>query len=93
MAFLFQNYNHLVSEKQRLGAEAFGLDVCRFVAGEVLVDGDKRAVVYGDEGKGMLDINAKETGRNVELVRIMEEEGVGADLLMEVFDKFVMGGG
>ena len=76
MAFLFQNYNHLLSEKQRLGAEAFGLDVCRFVAGEVLlVDGDRRAVVYGDEGKGILDINAKETGRNVELVRIVEEEG------------------
>ena len=98
VAFLFQNYNHVLLDQQRKGAEDFAIDMMRFVSGEEVLgsshenDQAGMAMVYGDEGVKIAHAReGKESGQNVELISIARE--VGGDKLMEVFEKFMVGGG
>ena len=101
VAFLFQNYNHVLSDQQRKGAEDFAIDMMRFVSGEEVLGSDHEkeqgsmATVYDDEGVKIAHArHGTESGRNVDLNEIAEE--VGSDKLMDVFDRLMMsaaGGG
>ena len=98
VAFLFQNCSHVLTDQQRKGAEDFAIDMMRFVSGEEVLGSSHEkdqaglAMVYGDEGVKIAHArDGKESGRNVNLLSIARE--VGGDKLMEVFEKFMMGGG
>lgn len=93
VVFMFQNYNHLMSEQQRRSAERFGIDIIKFVRGEWEVSNNSadalKAMVYGDDGVKIADAkNGDEVGRNSKILEIAN--AVGRDKLMDVFERFAM---
>jgi hypothetical protein len=98
VAFLFQNYNHLLGAEQKKGSEDFAVDMMRFVSGEEVLgtsyekEGRMMAMVYGDGGVKIADAKkGSDSGRRIEIIEVAEQ--VGGDKLMEVFERFMMSPG
>ncbi|EXJ69304.1 uncharacterized protein A1O5_07340 [Cladophialophora psammophila CBS 110553] len=101
VVFLFQNHNQNLPLAQRAAAEAFGLDLVKFVAGQKPWPGytpEKRAAKIfgpsqGDEGKANArvidDAESLETGRGKAILEIGDK--VGFDKLNEAIGRFRMG--
>ncbi|OAP54791.1 esterase/lipase [Fonsecaea erecta] len=101
VVFLFQNHNQNLPPAQRAAAEAFGLDVVRFVAGQAPWAGytpEKRAAKVfgpstGNEARATArvieDAEAPETGRGKAILDIGDK--VGFDKLNEAVGRFRMG--
>ncbi|OQV00230.1 hypothetical protein CLAIMM_05756 [Cladophialophora immunda] len=102
VVFLFQNHNHNLPPAQRAAAEAFGMDVVRFVAGQRPWQGYtpemRAAKIFGpstgdDEAKAnamvIEDAESVETGRSKAILEIAEK--VGFDKLNGTVARFRMG--
>ncbi|OAL25855.1 hypothetical protein AYO20_10317 [Fonsecaea nubica] len=99
VVFLFQNHNHNLPPAQRAAAEAFGLDLMRFVAGQQPWPGytrEKRTAKVFGPSKGekatarvVEDAEALETGRGKSILQIAEK--VGFDRLNETVGRFRTG--
>ena len=92
IAFLLQNFNDYLDEKQKAVAEQFGRDVLAFMWGdspwEAWEDGKKVAKVLGPEGKMEVveDVPAK-VGRRSIMLELAEQ--VGFDRLNKVWNGFM----
>ena len=99
VAFLFQNYNHLLNDKQRAVAQQYGEDFIEFVNGgdpwpPVQAGGKLGARVYGPSSA---NITAKyvesgepaEVGRRPHVLKL--GEAAGFDNILAVFQNFFQG--
>lgn len=98
VAYLFQNFNEHLNDKQKEVARAYAEDVIEFVNGNdpwQPVDGERfGARVYGPSSEG---ITAKyvasgkpeEVGRHDRVLKLGEQ--IGFDLVMDAFQEFAFG--
>lgn len=97
IAFLFQNYNDSLEQKQRASAVAFGTDVISFVSGEspweAFNNGAHGIGVYADGGREYCEPAVPEkTGRSPFIFQLAKDEkGPGMGKLMQVFTDFMAG--
>ncbi len=94
IAFLYQNFNEYLDEKQKSVAEQFGKDVIAFVNGQDPWDAssDMNAVakVLGPEGKmEVVQDEPDRVGRRSVLLEL--DEDVGFDVLNDAFNEFMRG--
>jgi carboxylesterase type B len=100
VVLLFQNHNHNLSAAQRAGAEQFGVDLMKFVAGKKPWEGytpeQRSAKVFGPStgesakaASKVVDAESLETGRGKLILEIGEK--VGYDKLNEVIGRFRLG--
>lgn len=101
VVFLFQNYNDKLPPAQRAAAEAFAVDLMRFVAGQdpwqANTTGQRHAKVFGpstgSSGSAVArvvgDAESAETGRTTTILDLGRQ--VGLDKLSDAFRRFQMG--
>ncbi|KAF2199968.1 alpha/beta-hydrolase [Delitschia confertaspora ATCC 74209] len=100
VAFLFQNYNHLLNDQQKAVAKAYGEDFIEFVNGNdpwppVKAGGKFGARVYGPSREGMTakyvaSGDPEEIGRRPHVLKLGEMAGF--DAVLEGFQTFLRGG-
>ncbi|VUC37792.1 unnamed protein product [Clonostachys rosea] len=97
VAFIFQNYNDHLDDKQRNSAVQLGEDLIKFVSGsapwKAFNRGEHGVTVYGNGGKVYTEPPKPEiTGQSSFIFRLAKDEnGPGLDKLMEVFANFMAG--
>lgn len=98
VAFLFQNYNENLDEKQKKVARAYAEDFINYVNGEdpwpAVHDGKPSARVYGPSSDGITtkyveDGKPSEVGRNDRILKLGEQ--FGFDNLLNAFQNFMEG--
>ncbi|CAI6331486.1 unnamed protein product [Periconia digitata] len=98
VAFLFQNYNDLLSQEQKAVARRYGEDFIAFVNGEEpwapVKKGKFNARVYGPSGQGVgaeyvESGEPTSVGRSERVLKLGEE--VGLDTVGDVFINFLQG--
>ncbi|KAF2874797.1 carboxylesteras-like protein [Massariosphaeria phaeospora] len=98
VSYLFQNFNHLLSEEQKAVARAYGEDFIEFVNGNdpwPPVEGGKMgARVYGPSSDGVTTKyvasgNPEEIGRRDRVLKLGEMAGY--DAILSVFQNFFQG--
>ncbi|KAH4057476.1 hypothetical protein HBI24_137270 [Parastagonospora nodorum] len=98
VAYLFQNFNEFLDDRQKAVATAYAEDFIKFVNGEdpwtPVKDGNMAARVYGPSSEGITmkfvpDGNPKEVGRDERVLKLGEMAGF--DNLSAAFQNFFQG--